>query len=65
MKLRDVERALRAHGCRVLSESGPHTKWGCPCGAHTTPVPRHRTVTPGVVRNIGKRMVCLPEGWLQ
>ncbi|MER7433579.1 type II toxin-antitoxin system HicA family toxin [Pseudonocardia alni] len=64
MELRDVERALRAHGCRVLSESGPHTKWGCPCGARTTPVPG-TAISPGVVRSIGKRMECLPKGWLQ
>lgn len=64
MKLRDVERMLRAHGCSVLSDRGSHTKWGCPCGAHTAPVPRHTVVSPGVVRSIGKRMACLPEGWL-
>lgn len=65
MKRRDVEQAMRAQGCSVLSERGPHTKWGCPCGAHTVPVPRHNVVSPGVVRSIGKRLACLPEGWLQ
>lgn len=65
MKLRDVEKALREQGCSVISDRGPHTKWGCPCGVHTVPVPRHTVVSPGVVRSIGKRLVCLPEGWLQ
>jgi predicted RNA binding protein YcfA (HicA-like mRNA interferase family) len=65
MKLREVEEALLAQDCKVLSERGPHTKWGCPCGAHTVPVPRHTIVSPGVVRSIGKRLACLPEGWLQ
>lgn len=65
MKLRDVETALLANKCQVLSDSGPHTKWGCPCGAHIAPVPRHKVISPGVVRTIGKRMECLPEGWLQ
>ena len=65
MKLRDVERALREQGCSVLSDRGPHTKWGCSCGAHTANVPRHTVVSPGVVRSIGKRLACLPEGWLQ
>jgi len=65
MKRRTVEAALLANGCTVLSDRGPHTKWGCPCGAHTVPVPRHTVISAGVVRNIGKRMACLPEGWLQ
>ncbi|MFD1527912.1 type II toxin-antitoxin system HicA family toxin [Pseudonocardia aurantiaca] len=65
MKLREVEEALLAQDCTVLSERGSHTKRGCPCGAHTVPVPRHTIVSPGVVRSIGKRLACLPEGWLQ
>ena len=65
MKLREVEAALRAQGCMVLADRGPHTKWGCPCGEHTVPVPRHSNISPGVVRNISKRLACLPEGWLQ
>lgn len=65
MRLRDVESALLGRGCKVLSDRGPHTKWGCPCGAHTVPVPRHTIVSPGVVRSIGTRLSCLPKGWLQ
>ena len=65
MKRRDVESALRRHECSVLRDRGDHTVWACPCGGHTTPVPRHSDISPGVVRNIGKQMACLPEGWLQ
>ena len=65
MKLREVEAAMRDHGCEVLRDRGPHTKWGCPCGEHTVPVPRHTVISPGVVRDVIKRLVCLPEGWLQ
>jgi len=65
MKLRDVEAALRAAGCKVLRDNGRHTVWGCPCGKHTAPVPRHTMVTAGVVRSIIKQMPCLGEGWLQ
>jgi hypothetical protein len=61
MRLRVVERALRAQGCGVIYDDGKHTKWGCPCGRHTTAVPRHRDVTPGVIRDLE----CLPKGWLQ
>jgi hypothetical protein len=65
MALRDVESALRDQDCEVLSNKGPHTKWGCPCGSHTVPIPRHSIVSPGVVRDIRRRLPCLPEGWLQ
>ena len=65
MTLRDVESALRGQRCTVISQSGPHTKWGCPCGRHTAPVPRHTIVSPGVVRDIRRRMECLEKGWLQ
>jgi len=65
MKLRLVERALRKQDCEVTSEDGKHTKWGCPCGKHATAVPRHREVTPGVIRNIIRDLACLPKGWLQ
>jgi hypothetical protein len=64
MKLRDVVRALRKHGCTVLNNTGRHTKWGCPCGGHSANLPRHRTVSPGVVADTIQRTACLPEGWL-
>jgi predicted RNA binding protein YcfA (HicA-like mRNA interferase family) len=65
MKLRLVKRALAGEGCQVLSEDGGHTKWGCPCGKHTTAVPRHADISPGVVRNIIRDLECLRKGWLQ
>lgn len=65
MALADIVAILRRRGCGILSDGGPHTKWGCPCGAHTANVPRHRIISPGVVRDIQKRMSCLGEGWLQ
>jgi hypothetical protein len=65
MKLRDVEAKLRKHGCHVESETGPHTKWRCPCGKHTANIPRHREISAGVVASTSKRMECLPKGWLQ
>ena len=65
MKRRDVERALQQKGCYVITDSGDHTKWGCPCGQHTANIPRHRVVSPGVVRSTEQRIACLPKGWLQ
>ena len=32
---------------------------------HTANVPRHKEVSPGVVRSTIERLACLPEGWLQ
>jgi len=65
MKLRDVERALLRCGGRIKSDDGIHTKWICPCGRHSTNLPRHKTMSPGVVRSTISRMSCLPKGWLQ
>ena len=60
-----VERALSRAGCYVRRDKGRHTTWCCPCGQHSAEIPRHRTVSPGVVKDTMDRMKCLPEGWLQ
>jgi hypothetical protein len=64
-KRRELERALRAAGCSIKSNAGDHAKWICPCSGHSANVPRHGTVSPGVVASTIKRLACLPEGWLQ
>ena len=64
MSRRDVERALRSIGATQVPNAGPHDKWRCPCGEHTAPVPRHTTISAGVVRSIGQRFPCAPKGWL-
>jgi hypothetical protein len=65
MKLRQVRRALRKHGC-VEQGGTEHEKWVCSCGEeHSANIPRHRDISPGVVGDTIKRMACLPEGWLQ
>lgn len=64
MKLREVIRALRKHGCS--EEKGTkHSKWTCPCKGHSANIPRHGDISPGVIGDTIKRMACLPEGWLQ
>jgi predicted RNA binding protein YcfA (HicA-like mRNA interferase family) len=65
MKLRDVERALKAHGCTVISDKGGHTKWSCPCGQHQAHIPRHKEISPGVISDTIKKLTCLPKGLLQ
>lgn len=49
---------------RIISDRGDHAKWGCPC-EHSANIPRHATVTPGVVRDTIRCLACLPKGWLQ
>ena len=65
MSRRKVPAALVRHGCEVLRDTSGHTVFVCPCGHHRAPVPRHGTVTAGVVSSIGTQMACLAEGWLQ
>lgn len=48
---RVVEIWFRKAGWRILKTDGRHTKYGCPCGQHTFPLPAsHKTISPGVVR---------------
>ena len=54
MKLRDLERHLRAHGAAVARDRGNHTVWRH--DNNTAPVPRHREIAPGLVRTICKQL---------
>jgi predicted RNA binding protein YcfA (HicA-like mRNA interferase family) len=65
MRRREVERALATQGRTLLRERGGHDVDRGPCGEHSFPLPRHRTISPGVVRNAMACVPCLPEGWLR
>jgi hypothetical protein len=67
MKRREVNQALRRHGCSIKSDDGPHTTWVCRCkdAQHTADIPRQVNISPGVIRDTINRLKCLPEGWLQ
>jgi hypothetical protein len=65
MQYREMARALLDHGCTPKQGKGDHQKWCCPCGRHVAVVVQSRIVSPGVVRDTIKKLVCLPEGWLQ
>jgi predicted RNA binding protein YcfA (HicA-like mRNA interferase family) len=65
MKYRDVKRALIDQGCTEKDSRGDHVKWFCPCGHHSVPVDTARETSQGVIRDIIKKLACLPEGWLQ
>jgi len=54
VKLRDLERHLRAHGAQVARDRGNHTVWRR--DGHTAPVPRHKEIAPGIVRAICKQL---------
>lgn len=52
MKRRDLERHLRAEGCREVGGS-KHAKWRGP-GGEVSALPRHKEIGPGLrVRNEG------------
>ena len=51
MKRRDLERHLRAQGCREIDEGANHTRWAGPEGARSV-IPRHREIDFGLARKI-------------
>lgn len=65
MKRAALVKVLERHGCRSLRNRGDHEVYGCPCGQHQAPVPRHSKISPGVVHSIEKKMACLPRGWIK
>lgn len=65
VRYRDLRARLLSHGCTPKQGKGDHAKWFCPCGRHIAVVTQSRTVSPGVVGDVVKKMACLPKGWLQ
>jgi predicted RNA binding protein YcfA (HicA-like mRNA interferase family) len=56
VKLRDLERHLRANGADKVAEGARHTKWRSADGTKATAVPRHSEIGPGLVRAICKQL---------
>ena len=52
MKLLDLQRHLRAHGCHQEREGSRHTIWKNPANGKVAPVPRHREIKVGTVRAV-------------
>ena len=65
MTYREMAAAMSTNGCTSKPGPGDHEKWYCPCGQHMTVVTRPGIVSPGLVREAIRRLVCLPKGWLQ
>lgn len=60
---REVERALAAAGWTLARTKGGHNVWTKP-GERPMPIPRHGTVTAGVVRNVARALGDdAPKGW--
>jgi len=51
VKRRDLERHLRAQGCRQVDEGANHTRWAGPGGFRSV-IPRHREIDFGLARKI-------------
>jgi hypothetical protein len=47
VKLADLERHLRQHGCAFFREGSAHTIWRNPSNRKITSVPRHREIKEG------------------
>jgi predicted RNA binding protein YcfA (HicA-like mRNA interferase family) len=61
-KRSEVEAFLREQGYVVKRDTGPHTFWakeGCP----SVPLPRHTKTSPGVLRDIEKKVGHVPDEW--
>jgi mRNA interferase HicA len=56
VKLLDLERHLRAHGCRFAREGGSHTLWINLVTRKIAPVPRHREIKEGTVRALCRQL---------
>ena len=56
MKLADLERHLRRHGCLFHREGGAHSVWINPVRRKIASVPRHREIKEGTVRLICKQL---------
>ena len=56
MKLADLERHLRRHGCLFHREGGAHTIWSNPVRGRIASVPRHREIKEGTVRAVCRQL---------
>jgi predicted RNA binding protein YcfA (HicA-like mRNA interferase family) len=56
MKIRDLERHLRGHGCVLFREGGAHTVWLNPANRKIASVPRHREIKERTVESICRQL---------
>ena len=56
MKLKELERHMREHGCMFGREGGRHTIWVNPARHKHTSVPLHREIKENTARAICKQL---------
>ena len=56
MKLKELERHMRSHGCTLGREGGRHTIWVNPAKHKIASVPRHREIKENTARAICKQL---------
>ncbi|MCE9527234.1 MAG: type II toxin-antitoxin system HicA family toxin [Planctomycetales bacterium] len=56
MKLRDLIRHLRKHGCVLAREGSDHSIWENPANGRRTAVPRHREILNPTARAICRQL---------
>lgn len=56
MRLTELEKHLRAHGCRQERERGNHTIWKNPAKSKSSSVPRHREINEITAKQICKQL---------
>ena len=62
IRLRDLERHLRAHGCERLRQGAKHAIWHNPAAKRRTSVPRHTQIPLTTAREICKQLAVPPVG---
>jgi predicted RNA binding protein YcfA (HicA-like mRNA interferase family) len=62
VRQREVEAVLRANGWVLLRNKGGHNVWKAADG-DTLAIPTHGIVSPGVVRQVIKKVPKAPEKW--
>jgi hypothetical protein len=52
MKLAELERHLRHHGCALYREGAAHSIWFNPASHKIASVPRHREIKEGICKQL-------------
>lgn len=60
MKLADLARHLRRHGCQLKREGGRHSIWENPATGTWSAMPRHREIKDHLVRGICRQLEIPP-----
>lgn len=63
IKTKQAEQELSKAGFTVIRTGGRHTVWASADGTQTVAIPRHRTLSPGVVRQVAKLLPSIPPSW--